>query len=335
MRGRLCRRRGLGVVAVAALSLVAGGALAPQATAADPAAVRAGSEAGANGEAGVRWSPAGISPKPSGPGRTTGLPQQFGQGQAVKGRWQFEEMTTGAPASTPDSAAQSGPMNLHGGVQLGPGWIDASGLRLNGVDSYAELPAVSVDTSSSFTVTAWVQASELSDQPMTVINAAGNKRSAFALRFLSTPDDSEGFGHWELTLAHADRPGAATRQAGSSEFYDVREWNHLTVVYDSIAEQARLYVNGLLQEFRCPDDDGDGEPDDSTCQDEVAWADDVRMFRADGPLQVGRAMSDTAGEYFAGTIDDVWVFQGALNESQVRWLSSHYFDLPTEVPAGS
>ncbi|MFF4083365.1 LamG domain-containing protein [Streptomyces sp. NPDC001777] len=319
------------MVAVAALSLVAGGALAPQATAAG----RAGSEAGAHGGSGVRWNPAGISPKPSGPGRTTGLPQQFGQGQAVKGRWQFEETTAGAPVSTPDSAGQSGPMNLYGGAQLGPGWIDASGLRLNGVDSYAEVPAVPVDTSSSFTVTAWAQASELSDRPMTVINAAGNKRSAFALRFLSTPEDSEGYGRWELTLPEADRTGAATRQVSSTEFYDVREWNHLTVVYDSVAEQARLYVNGMLQDVRCPDDDGDGEPDDSTCRDEVAWADDVRMFRADGPLQVGRAMSDTEDEYFAGTIDDVWVFQGALNHSQVRWLAQHFFDLPTEVPAGS
>ncbi|MFF9569678.1 LamG domain-containing protein [Streptomyces sp. NPDC014685] len=292
-------------MAVATLSLIAGGVLTPQATAA------------------------------SGSTLTTGLPQMFQQSPVLKGRWQFEETTAGTPASTPDAAGQSPSMNLHGGAQLGPGWIDASGLRLNGVDSYAEVPAVPVDTSSSFTVTAWAQASELSDQPMTVINAAGNKRSAFALRFLSTPEDSEGFGRWELTLPDADRTGAATRQVSSREFFDVRDWNHLAVVYDSVAEQARFYVNGILQEFRCPDEDGDGKPDDSTCRDEVAWADDVRMFRADGPLQVGRAMSDTAGEYFAGTIDDVWVFQGALNSSQVSYLSNTWFDIPTEVPAGS
>ncbi|MFF8613308.1 LamG-like jellyroll fold domain-containing protein [Streptomyces sp. NPDC015350] len=174
-------------------------------------------------------------------------------------------------------------MNLHGGAQLGPGWIDASGLRLNGVGSCAEIPVVPVDTSSSFTVTAWARASEPSDRPMAVSNAAGRKRSAFALRFLSTPDDSEGFGRWEPTLPEADRTGAVTRQVSSREFFDVRDWNHLTVVYDSAAEQARLHITGILQEFRCPDDDGDGEPDDSTCRDEVARADAARMFRADGP----------------------------------------------------
>ncbi|MER5848506.1 LamG domain-containing protein [Streptomyces sp. NPDC002012] len=288
-------------MAAAALGLIAVGVLTPQATAAGPA----------------------------------GLPRMAQEGQAVMGRWQFEETTPGTPASTPDTAEQSPPMNLYGEVQLGPGWIDNSGLRLNGVDSYAEVPAVPVDTSSSFTVTAWAQASALPDHPMTVINAAGNARSAFELRFRSAPGDPEGYGRWELTLPDADSAGAVTRQVTSTEFFDVRDWNHLAVVYDSRAEQARLYVNGVLQEIRCADDDGDGRPDDSTCQDQVAWADDVQTFKADGPLQVGRAMSDTAGEHFAGTIDDVWVFQGALNSSQVSYLAGSWFDIPTEVPAGS
>ncbi|MET8742019.1 hypothetical protein [Streptomyces sp. NPDC004728] len=102
-----------------------------------------------------------------------------------------------------------------------------------------------------------------------------------------------------------------------------------------MVKEARLYVNGILQEFRCADDDGDGRPDDIACQDEVSWADDVLTFKADGPMQVGRAVSDPAGEYFVGTIDDVWVFQGALNSSQVATLANSWFDVPTEVPPGS
>ncbi|MFH8471439.1 LamG domain-containing protein [Streptomyces sp. NPDC018000] len=318
-------------MAAAALGLIAVGVLTPQATAAGPV----GSDTGGAKEAVAPWSPAGAPSKPSGSSLTADLPQMAQQDQAVKGRWQFEETTPGTPASTPDAAEQSPPMNLYREAQIGPGWIDNGGLQLNGADSYAEVPAVPVDTSSSFTVTSWAQASALPDHPMTVINAAGNTRSAFELRFKSAPGDPEGFGRWELTLPDADSAGAVTRQVTSTEFDDVRDWNHLAVVYDSLAKQARLYVNGILQEFRCADDDGDGRPDDSTCQDEVAWADDVQMFKADGPLQVGRAMSDTAGEYFAGTIDDVWVFQGALNSSQIASIAGALFGLPTEVPPGA
>lgn len=318
-------------MAAATLSLIVGGVVAPQATAVGPA----GSDAGDGKGAIARWSPARTPSKLSGSSPATGLPQMFQQVQVVKGRWKFEETTAGTPASTPDAVEQSQPMNLYGGAQLGPGTIDASGLQLNGVDSYAELPAMPVDTSSSFTVTAWVQASESPDHPMTVISAAGNTRSAFDLRFQPDPTGLEGFGSWELTLPDEDSAGAVTRQVSSTEFFDVRDWNHLTVVYDSFAKEARLYVNGILQEFRCADDDGDGQPDDSACRDQVAWVGDVRTFRAEGAVQVGRAVPNTAGGYFAGTIDDVWIFQGALNSSQVSYLANTWFDIPTEVPAGS
>ncbi|MFG3531482.1 LamG domain-containing protein [Streptomyces sp. NPDC047917] len=226
-------------------------------------------------------------------------------------------------------------MSLHGGARLGPGTIGVSGLQLNGADSYAELPAAPIDTGASFTVVAWARASEVPDHPMTVINAAGTTRSAFDLRFQPDPTGSEGYGSWELTLSDEDSAGAVAKKVSNTEFFDVRDWNHLAVVYDSFAKEARLYVNGILQEIRCADDDGDGRPDDITCRDQVSWADNVLTFKADGPMQVGRAVSDSAGEYFAGTIDDVWAFQGALTGSQVATLANSWFDLPTEVPPGS
>ncbi|MFE7465128.1 LamG domain-containing protein [Streptomyces sp. NPDC057499] len=254
--------------------------------------------------------------------------------QAVEALWKFEEVTPGVPASTPDAAERSGPMNLYGGAGLGPGQIDDSGLRLDGDRSYAEVPTVPVDTSSSFTVAAWVQASELSERPVTVLSAPGNVRSAFELRFLPTPGELDGYGSWELTFSEEDGAGAVTRRITNGEFYDVRDWNHLTVVYNSRAEQAQLYVNGVLQAFRCADDDGDGVPDDSTCRDQLAWADDIRPFKADGPLQVGRPTADTESEYFAGTVDDLWVFRGALSPSQVQVIANSWFGLPIEVPPG-
>ncbi|MGW2843744.1 LamG domain-containing protein [Streptomyces sp. NPDC001274] len=256
--------------------------------------------------------------------------------QEVEALWKFEEMTPGTPGSTPDAAERTGPMSLYGGAALGPGQIDDSGLRLDGVHSYAEVPTIPVDTSSSFTMAVWVQASELSGRPVTVLSAPGQVRSAFELRFLPYPGaEFDGYGSWELTFSEGDGEGAVTRHVTNSEFFDVRDWNHLTVVYNGPAEQAQLYVNGVLQEVRCSDDDGDGVPDDSTCRDQSAWVDDVRPFKADGPLRVGRPMTDTKSGYFAGSVDDLWVFRGALNPTQVGTIAGSFFGLPVEVPPGA
>ncbi|MFF3734352.1 hypothetical protein ACFYXM_29650 [Streptomyces sp. NPDC002476] len=68
----------------------------------------------------------------------------------------------------------------------------------------------------------------------------------------------------------------------------------------------------------------------------MAWGDDVLTTKAAKSLQIGRTKIGAVGsEYFPGLIDDVWAFQGALNDSQVEQMAGTWFDLPTEVPAGS
>lgn len=68
----------------------------------------------------------------------------------------------------------------------------------------------------------------------------------------------------------------------------------------------------------------------------MAWGEDVLTTKAAKSLQIGRTKAGTAGaEYFPGVIDDVWAFQGALNDSQVEQLAGAWFDVPTEVPSGS
>src|SRR5690606_7611458 len=68
-------------------------------------------------------------------------------------------------------------------------------------------------------------------------------------------------------------------------------WTHLAAVYDASAKQLRLYVNGRLQ----------GSDTVS-----AAWA-------AEGPLQIGRVLwRDAYTDYFAGSIDEVTVWQQAL-----------------------
>ena len=256
--------------------------------------------------------------------------QLFRQKPALKARWMLD---TATGTDSPDDAKQQGALKLQGGASIGAGFME-SGMVLDGKAGYADVATMPADTSSSFTVTAWAQASALPDHPVAVLSAEGGARSALDLRFVPDTTEPTGPGHWELVLPDKDAADAALTQVKHSEFSSAADWNHLAVVYDGFAKEARLYVNGVLQDSVCGETpNGAGE---SECADLASWAQDALTYKAGKSLQIGRAKDGAAwGSYFPGAIDDVWAFQGALNESQVAELAHSWFDLPTEVPAGS
>ncbi|MFF7579147.1 LamG-like jellyroll fold domain-containing protein [Streptomyces sp. NPDC008061] len=262
--------------------------------------------------------------------------QIFRQSPVIKGRWQFEETTSSTPPTVADASPENRPMSLYGTAQLGSGQIDNSGLDLDGVGAYAATSTMPVDTGASFTMTAWARAAAVPDHSMAVMSAEGTSRSAFEVRFQPDPADPQGLGRWELSLPDKDSTTeAAVTTVSNTEFNDVTSWNHLAVVYDGFAKEIRLYVNGHLQDAPCIDADGDGEADNPDCKDLASWADDALSFKAAKSVQIGRAKGDLSGAYFAGSVDDVWAFQGALDESQIQQLAGSFFDIPTEVPSGN
>ncbi|WNM36016.1 LamG-like jellyroll fold domain-containing protein [Streptomyces sp. Li-HN-5-11] len=254
--------------------------------------------------------------------------QLFRQRPLLKGRWTFEEQKSGI---SPDASPEGRAMALNGGASIGAGMIGEHGLELNGIGAYASA-GMPVDTSGSFTITAWARAAAVPAKSASVVSGDGSSQSAFDVRFVPDPNDPEGLGRWQLAIQDKDASDATVRLVDNSEFYDVRDWNHLALTYDGFTKEARLYVNGVLQDVACRDDDGDGTPDDAGCTDLLSWADNVLAFKASGAFQVGRAK---AGQFFPGQIDDVWAFQGALDDSQIEELATTFFDIPTEVPAGS
>ncbi|MEU5774046.1 LamG-like jellyroll fold domain-containing protein [Streptomyces venezuelae] len=261
--------------------------------------------------------------------------QMFRQRPLVKGRWNFEGGSTSSPATTPDSSPENRPMGLYGGAQLGEGMINLQGLELNGTDAYAATSSMPMDTSGSFTATAWARTAALPEHDVSVVSGEGGTRSSFDVRFVPDTKDPEGLGRWELSLPAEDGTDAVVTRLANTEFFDAREWNHLAVVYDGFAKEARLYVNGVLQEVACGDADGDGDADDTACQDLIAWGDNALTFKATKSLQVGRAKGDAKGTYFPGSIDDVWTFQGALTDAQIEKLAGSLTGLPTAVPGDS
>lgn len=262
--------------------------------------------------------------------------QMTRQHPLLKGRWMFDGQSTTTPATSPDESAEGRAMTLKGGAALGSGMIGSNGLDLNGTDAYAATPAMPLDTSASFSITAWARAAATPTQQATVLSTEGASRNALDLRFVPDDKDPAGQGRWELALADKDSTKATIADVSSTEFYDVEEWNHLAVVYDGVSKEASLYVNGNLQVAPCRDDDGDGKVDEAGCLDLIAWGENILTHKATRTFQVGAATTaGKAGQYFPGTVDDVWAFQGALNASQVEQLASALSGLPTEVPQGS
>ncbi|MFE7314176.1 LamG-like jellyroll fold domain-containing protein [Streptomyces sp. NPDC057555] len=256
--------------------------------------------------------------------------QLFQQRPVLASRWQFDQESAPGTNSVPDGPA----MTLAGARQSPEGaFLGEGGLVLDGVKDYAHSP-VPLDTSASFTVTAWVRAAAVPTRPAAVLSAEGERTSGFSLGVTPRSGDPFSDGLWRVALASEDSDDATTDTALSAQqFTSVTDWNHLAVVYDGFAKQVRLYLNGELNETACVDTDDDGQPDDLQCTDAVPWAENVIPFKALKSLQLGRAkISGTFGEYWPGAVDDVWAFEGALSDRQIGRIAHEWFDLPTEVP---
>ncbi|MFI0162959.1 LamG-like jellyroll fold domain-containing protein [Streptomyces sp. NPDC017095] len=263
--------------------------------------------------------------------------QLFKQRPLVKGRWTFEE-ATGLPLVTPDASTSNNDMTLYGVDHLNGGLADGGkadgGVSLDGINDYGTTATVPVDTSGSFTVTAWAQAAAVPAKGVTLLSVPGTNKSAFTVRYDPPTTPGSDPGRWRIVMASTDADNATVAQVDNSQFYWPTEWTHLALVYDGFSKHLTLYVNGEQEEVACKDNDGDGAADDPACTDKFSWADDVLAFKAAQPMQLGRLKTgtNTGSEYWPGAIADVWAFQGALSDEQIRSVSMGQPGMATEVP---
>ncbi|QIY59398.1 LamG domain-containing protein [Streptomyces sp. RPA4-5] len=248
----------------------------------------------------------------------------------LTGRWQFDQ----AADPGANSVAQGPAMTLGGGAKQvpGAGFLGEGGLVLDGAQNHAS-SAMPLDTSESFTVTAWAQAASAPTRPASLVSAEATNASGFAMGFVPNPTKT-GDGVWQAVTARTDTSDTDYDWAGSARpMSSVADWNHIAIVYDGFARLLRIYVNGELGEAACLDADGDGRADDAQCTEVVPWAEDVISIGALKSLQIGRAKGRGAfRDYWPGAIDDVWAFQGALTDEQIGRLAGEWYELPSEVP---
>ncbi|MEV6964417.1 LamG-like jellyroll fold domain-containing protein [Hamadaea sp. NPDC051192] len=189
--------------------------------------------------------------------------------------WKLNEASGTLAKDTSGNATAS----VTGGVT----W-NATAATFDGSTGYMSVADPVVDTSQSFTVSAWVTlADKTANHP--VVLKSSNSSSSFYLMYEAATDK------WYATGSQTTY-GASWKSLRSTSSPTVGTATHLAVVYDATAQTYSMYVNGTLE----------------------ATATGVNN-RQDprGKFYIGKYSS----YYMSGTIRDVEVYQDALAPTQI------------------
>ncbi|MFI5862607.1 LamG domain-containing protein [Streptomyces sp. NPDC051546] len=222
-----------------------------------------------------------------------------------KGYWQLNGATSGV---SPEIAGGQG-LTLAGNAAIfvenpdpfGDGdsaMVGTGHLNLDGNGDYVSAATAPVTGAVSFTLSARVRLSvKDSTASQTVFSLPGKNANRVQVRYQGASK------LWELVVAGTD-----TTTATKKSFVDTQSLpddnpagQHLAVVYDAFAGQIKLYVEGQLAAS-------------ASGLDNTLWA-------ATGGLQVGRSALGSP-EYFAGSIDEVRAYNGALDAQAVSQLAN-------------
>ncbi|MFC0544097.1 LamG-like jellyroll fold domain-containing protein [Kutzneria chonburiensis] len=172
-------------------------------------------------------------------------------------------------------------------LQNGPVWTDGhsgQALELNGANQWADTNSSILDTTTDYSVAAWVRLDKTGRFATAVSQDRGDGISEFFLQY-SAQDNRLAFSTPTI------RALGPTPQVGV--------WYHLVGEYDSVHSQLRLYVNGQLAGTApyCP-----GEA-------------------AVGHTVLGRALYNKAQvDFWPGALDGVHVYDRALSAAEIDQL---------------
>ncbi|MCP9212303.1 LamG-like jellyroll fold domain-containing protein [Streptomyces sp. NEAU-Y11] len=227
-------------------------------------------------------TPSPSAPKPS-HSRTPPKPPVSGAAVA----WDFAE---GSGTTVRDGSGRGNDGTLTGsGARSGS---HGGSLALNG-DRYAEGARGTLDTTRSYTVSAWLNLRSTAEFS-TAISQDGQEISGFFLQYDASID------RWRLAICDADSSEADEDEAVSATGPRLGTWQHIVGVYDAPAKEMRLYVDGQLQD---------------TTEHTPVWS-------ATGAFAVGRGKWEgDVADRFRGGIDAVAVFPRVLSSSEIATLA--------------
>jgi hypothetical protein len=208
-------------------------------------------------------------------------------------QWLLQDL----PGSTTltDTSGNNHPAALTGGTLGADSRIVGIGaLSLNGTSDSAATSGPVVDTSKSFSVSAWV---ELTDTSISraAVGEQGASGPAFRLQYAST------CACLAFQMGQADTPNPALWQVtGPAPVLD--RWTHVVGVYDAGTATLSLYVNGVLA---------------ATAAGPAAGA----GWTPVGPLTIGRGIAGgSPANFWAGSLSQVQVWPRVLYATEVQAL---------------
>lgn len=151
-----------------------------------------------------------------------------------------------------------------------------------------------VDTSRTFSVSAWAWLDHVGGYPA-VVSEDGVQSPGFQLQ--ATPS-----GNWAFAMFAADVAGGGSVHSRivSATPATTGAWTHLVGVYDAGRSEMRLYVNGALA---------------ATGAKAAGW-------RATGPLTIGRSRWNGApSDFWTGGVDEVRAYDRALSVEEIHDLA--------------
>ncbi|MFZ1993719.1 MAG: LamG-like jellyroll fold domain-containing protein [Solirubrobacteraceae bacterium] len=210
----------------------------------------------------------------------------------LTGHWTFDE---GSGTTAADSSGANNPLTLQNGASWGPGVVGPHSLAVSTPSrQYAQSAGPVIDTTQSFTVSAWVYLTSTAGY-QTFVSQDGTQISGF---FLQLRADT---GRFAFTRPAYDSPKALGIVASAPNIIpQPNEWYHLAGVYDSVKQTISLYVNGVLQQTQPY----------------------VPNWGATGSLAVGRGFYNSGQvDFTSGDIDDVRTYSGALGAGAISQLA--------------
>jgi hypothetical protein len=210
--------------------------------------------------------------------------------------WTLDEADDGTVAE--DSSGNDRTATLAGGAT----WVDGvtgGALHLDGTSGHAATAGPVLDTTKSFSVSAWIRLTDKTRNAV-ALTQVGNRASTFALYY------SSAYGKWIFNRTTVDGDATTFVRAVSTTTPAIDTWVHLAGVYDATAQQIKLYVNGALE---------------ATTAYTTPW-------NATGVFQIGRSkVAGALGEYWPGDIDAVRAYDRVLlpgELQQVPRLTGHW-----------
>ncbi len=193
--------------------------------------------------------------------------------------------------------------NNNNGTIYGAAWTSAgkfgNALQFDGVDDYVNTGAVSsLNVTTPVTMVAWIK-SDSSATYRTILSKTSN--SAVPIQ-------------WQLNINNDNKlMWYARHQQGSDDASPIivsnniaadGSWHHVAVVYSTITGEAKLYIDGAL--------------------DNSATLTSGNIVSADREPQIGDVYYTSRANYFNGTMDELAIWNRALSANEILALYQNY-----------